>query len=130
MSQQSRNRINVYICAYGHQTVTLDADEGVTPFIIGCDRRNCGLDARSSFYHDSLQDREPTHEWYTPSEAEQRKLDRWTREHVQKGGLILRRIEGKAALQDDQDARHRLLRDPNAPCLCASGKKARKCCER
>ncbi len=36
----STPRINVYECEYGCQTVTVDVDHGVTPFMIGCKGRS------------------------------------------------------------------------------------------
>jgi hypothetical protein len=120
-----RKLINAYECFFGHQTITKDLDEGVTPFIIGCGHSGCGGEARSYMYPDWAQDMTPTYEWYRPSDPELKKLHQWDREHVRKGGLILRRIDtGKP----HPDFKPQSQRDPNAPCLCGSGKKSRKCC--
>ncbi len=40
----------------------------------------------------------PTWEWYRPAAAEIKKLDSVAREHVIKGGLLIRRIEGSRVI--------------------------------
>ena len=45
----SRGKVNVYTCKKGHQTWTIHADDGVTPYNICCHR--CGGDAYSAVYH-------------------------------------------------------------------------------
>lgn len=105
------NKINVYICKDNHQTVTIDRDEGVTPFIIRC--QTCILSAKSSGYKCD-QNQIPILEWikpendkhlreivqaiaeadpmYTmPNEIEQ--LYKLYKDHCDKGSLISRRIE-------------------------------------
>lgn len=93
------DRINVYTCGTcGGFTVTIDVHEGVTPFLLACRASgrpgDCGGMAESSFYPKGPI---PTHipppqwEWYTPSEGEYRRLNRDMREHVDKGGLCIRK---------------------------------------
>lgn len=43
-------KINVYNCCHGHRTVTIDTDDAVTPFMIGCRSPGCSAMAQSSFY--------------------------------------------------------------------------------
>jgi hypothetical protein len=85
-------RLNVYRCSGGDVTTTVDVDEGVTPFMVMCPK--CGRDAQSSFYPKSRpvpeSIPEPSHEWYRPSETETRRMNHAMREHVKKGGLLLR----------------------------------------
>lgn len=87
--------INIYTCPDGHKTVTVYLEEGTTPFIIGCQQRindgkhSCNLEAKSCFYRCS-QDLVPTHEWYKPTDL--KKLNPAEREHVKKGGLLLRKV--------------------------------------
>lgn len=78
--------INVYACGK-HATWTRNADEGTTPFIIRCPA--CGAEAQSQFYR-VPQDAPVSHEWYRPSNLQG--LSPGEREHVQRGGLLLRQI--------------------------------------
>lgn len=85
------NPINVYQCEKcGGETVTIDREEGVTPFMIRC-RANteCGGMMNSTFYMAS-QDLTPKFEWRKPTPVEYEKLDKATRkDHVDRGGLLL-----------------------------------------
>lgn len=100
-------RINVYVCEYNCLTVTVDVDEGVTPFMIKCRRRStkerplnpaltgadgeCKGTARSSFYPKGPKPRhigDPTHEWYKPDSLHG--LSAAEIQHVRQGGLLLR----------------------------------------
>lgn len=84
---QKLPRVNVYSCEFGCIMVTVDVDEGVTPFLIGCRVRSrpdrplnpkltkpngeCAGIAQSSFYPDGpLPKRfgEPQWEWFAPTE--------------------------------------------------------------
>ena len=96
-----KGKINVYRCDNGHDTVTICRDEGVTPFMLGCrwetkenwpKNRPCPLMGRSAFFHDSVQDRTPEWEWFSPTLEEIKKMPPAMREHVAQGGLDLRRI--------------------------------------
>lgn len=105
----SEPRINVYVCEYNCHTVTVDVDDGVTPFMIRCEARSrpdrplrpelcdehgrCKGTARSSFYPKGPKPShiaEPTHEWYSPDEEERATLGPDERSHVEGGGLLLR----------------------------------------
>ena len=93
------NKINIYACGNGHETVTKDLHEGTTPMFIGCPKCSQDLGQSVSSYskwYDVPQDLVPTHEWYAPEEAEKKTLDEQTLEHVNLGGLLLRKI-GTAA---------------------------------
>lgn len=87
--------INVYQCEKcGGETVTVDREEGVTPFMIRCraDAKRGGM--MSSTFYMAPQDLAPTYEWRKPTPAEYKKLDKATRkDHVDRGGLLLYRIE-------------------------------------
>ena len=88
----NRPLINVYTCPKGHDLVTVDMAEGVTPFMVACRRRGCTEMAESGFYMGPLQIRLATHEWYHPLTDEYLTLGEETKEHVKMGGLLLRRI--------------------------------------
>ena len=88
-------RLNIYDCQKeGHETVTIDRDKGVTPFMIGCPVKDCGGFSHSRFYTVS-DDEVPTHEWYIPDQLEKESLSSPTLEHVKKGGLLLREISAE-----------------------------------
>lgn len=86
-------RKNVYVGeACGLHTVTVDRDDGVTPFMITCRADLCRGKARSSFYRVDQRLR-ASHEWYRPDEATVTREERkhpGTREYVAQGGLLLR----------------------------------------
>lgn len=69
MIKQQSARLNAYVCPDKHRTVTIDIDEGVTPFMMGCKFPGCGKMAHSLFYK-VPQDITPEYEWYKPT-AEQ-----------------------------------------------------------
>lgn len=79
---------NVYTCACGKHTKTVNKDGGVTPMLIGCE---CGKLARSHFFKiDGFEGLEASIEFYKPSLSEFAKLDRESMEHVRNGGLLKR----------------------------------------
>lgn len=89
----SKGKKNMYVCqTCGYKIVTVDIDEGVTPFMIGCKRENCDGDMYSFFYRINPL-LEPTYEWYKPNledySEEHREL---MRNHIENGGLDIRKI--------------------------------------
>lgn len=83
---------NEYACAAGHVTVTVDRDDGVTPFTIACPKCDApGTRAQSRFYRVD-QSQEPEYEWYRPESWELRGESRELRQHVKSGGLVLRKV--------------------------------------
>lgn len=92
-----RGKKNIYRCAGCNGTiVTVDRDEGVTPFAIGCRATTgCGGMMESSFYRVD-QDATPEYEWYYMTEAEAATVSRAMRDHHDHGGLALRKIGGEA----------------------------------
>ena len=109
-------RLNVYVCEYNCLTVTVDVDEGVTPFMIGCRSRSrpdrpikeefltkdgfCKGSANSRFYPKVPKPphiKDPEWEWYKPTELEieaeivgnERQRENIL-EHWRRGGLFLR----------------------------------------
>ena len=88
-----KGKKNVYVCRRcGHRTVTIDRDDGVTPFIIACKAVACVGEAQSEMYAVD-QSLVPTHEWYQPTSAELIRMSPAMRKHVRMGGLALREIE-------------------------------------
>jgi hypothetical protein len=101
---------NAYHCETCHgYIVTVDLDDGVTPFMLACrvlgepkDRANtCKGMMQSMFYPEEPWPTEdgygvaiptvPTWEWYKPIGRELAGLDSDSFEHVRKGGLLLRK---------------------------------------
>lgn len=94
-AQGTGKRVNVYTCSAGHETITVDVAEGVTPFFISCRADDCRHYAASGFYTCSQYEK-ATHMFYRPSPEEVARLkldDEWL-EHWKKGGLILKPITG------------------------------------
>lgn len=79
---------NVYVCHCGAAITTLDLEPGVTPFMVKCEA--CGDMMESNFYRVN-QDREHTHEWYRPDNAEYALQKPAVQEHLQQGGLLKRK---------------------------------------
>jgi hypothetical protein len=89
-------RENVYTCqTCGFMLLTVDVAHGTTPFMIECKAKTCC----EGFMHSSMYPtgpkparypKEPSHEWYRPTPEEFHKLADYNREHVAKGGLLLR----------------------------------------
>ncbi len=90
---------NIYTCPKcGGQTVTIDVDEGVTPFMLRCratgQEGDCDGMAQSCWYRVPADSPEPQWEWFKPCGSEYQKLSRQMRDHVDKGGLDIRRKRG------------------------------------
>lgn len=85
-----KGKLNIYVCdvCLGH-TVTRDMDQGVTPFMISCHAtEGCKGDMQSSMYRVFDQRMLHSHEWFRPEITAG--MSAGTRDHVSKGGLILR----------------------------------------
>lgn len=92
MSQRD-NKLNIYVCqACNGHIVTLDVDEGTTPFMIPCKATlGCKGVMRSSMYRVFDQTMAEGWQWYKPTNAEA--VAPPYREHVRMGGLLLRRAD-------------------------------------
>lgn len=89
-----KGKKNVYTCQEcGDAFVTIDRDEGTTPFLTAC-RRGCKALAQSSFYRVD-QSLTPAFEWYRPKPEEVAALSPASRQHVEIGGLLLRPLHTK-----------------------------------
>lgn len=90
-------RENAYRCRdCGGLTVTIDVDDGVTPMFLACRASgregDCPGTAGSMMYPQGPRPAhipEPAWEWFRPRTVQG--LDAETRDHVQRGGLLLRR---------------------------------------
>lgn len=92
MSYQRKK--NIYLCQYcGRGFVSIDIDDGTTPFMTGC--IVCKGTAVSMMYQCPqvvLAEIPAALEWYKPKALEYPSLPQHTRNHVDKGGLISRVI--------------------------------------
>lgn len=84
------NRINVYTCrTCGQSIVTVDLVEGTTSMYLTCQvTERCGGRMISGMYRVD-QTLTPTHEWYKPEKLPR---DMAMRQHVEMGGLLLRKV--------------------------------------
>ena len=86
-------KINIYHCqTCACDTVTIDIDAGVTPFMLDCKKtEGCPGPAYYSFYTVPDPAPKPEWEWFEPRGDELKKLHPAMLEHVKAGGLDLRR---------------------------------------
>lgn len=95
MRRPHLERVNVYVCEKcGGKTTTVDVDHGVTPMFLACrasgDVEGCDGRAVSSMYRPEPPYPPPAWEWYRPSSKAG--LEPAARDHVERGGLLLRKI--------------------------------------
>jgi hypothetical protein len=89
-----KGKKNIYLCRKcGHGFVSIDIDEGVTPFMTNCLRDGCDGWANSLLYPPALvtKDIPAALEWFKPSSLAG--LTSHVKAHVKSGGLISRRTE-------------------------------------
>jgi hypothetical protein len=94
---------NAYKCAKCNEIiVTRHADPGVTPFMLACRAtEGCGGVMESVFYRiPAGMARYADWEWYKPAGKELAKLSRDERDHVRKGGVLIRRCVPKYLERD------------------------------
>lgn len=87
-------RLNRYTCQKcSGEIVTVDRDEGVTPFMLLCRATaDCKGHMYSSFYRGVTGT--PTYEWRKATLTEFQKSSRAMQEHFKMGGLDIHPIEG------------------------------------
>lgn len=92
-----KGKKNVYLCtSCGRGTITLDLDEGTTPFMTSCITEGCDSMMTSCFYkipQEILVRCDHALEWYKPSVVEFTRLNDYQRDHVTKGGLLSRVVK-------------------------------------
>jgi hypothetical protein len=82
-------RLNRYCCEKCHKNIiTIDRDEGATPFMIPCMRTaECPGPMTSRFYQVEEVWGEPTYEWRKPTKKEYKKMSAAMKQHIDQGGL-------------------------------------------
>jgi hypothetical protein len=80
-------RLNKYTCkSCGGEIITIDIDEGTTPFMLLCRvKADCGGHMYSSFYRNVHG--KPTYQWRKPTLTEYRQSSAATKQHYEMGGL-------------------------------------------
>jgi hypothetical protein len=96
-AQMGDRRVNGYHCpSCGRTLIVTHLDEGVTPVFLACRKTaGCTGQSHSLGYPPSPVPAylgEPTHEWYRPGQEQFDSLDPAMREHVERGGLMLREV--------------------------------------
>lgn len=88
-----KGRKNIYTCEEcGGHIVTVDLEEGVTPFMVGCRAtEGCEGMMKSSMYRVFDQTMATDHEWYKPGINQA--LSTGEADHVNNGGLLLRKVQ-------------------------------------
>lgn len=84
---------NAYVCDDLHITVTVDKDEGTTPFAIQCTHPGCEYMAMSRMGRVS-QDKQATHEFYRETDEAAAAAGGYWQDHHNNGGLFMREISG------------------------------------
>ena len=91
-TETRKGKLNIYTCdvCFEH-IVSVDLDEGVSPFMINCQVTDgCKGYMESSIYHVYDQRMRPDIVWYRPTEKEQAKMSQAMRDHITHGGLDMR----------------------------------------
>lgn len=95
-------RMNVWVCeACGTQVLCVDRHPGVTPFMVShhtLGNPDCGGSCQSRFYNGAIAAEvharvgRPSHEWYRPSADQLEAETPYVRDHVLRGGLLVREV--------------------------------------
>lgn len=89
---QSEPRINQYTCrTCGKYIVTIDRDVGVTPAMLNCRATHGCSGIMDSARYRVRPGLKLNYEWYKPENLDG--FDRDMREHIEMGGLVIRKIE-------------------------------------
>ena len=88
----NKYRINQYVCEMcGLGIITVDLEEGVTPFALVCRATNdCEGKMYSRMYEKVKQSLIPEFGWYKPNLAD---VEDFQRPHIEAGGLLLRKFK-------------------------------------
>lgn len=88
-----KGKKNRYVCnCCQGEIVTIDIDGGVTPYLLLCRATPGCRGAMLSQWYQGAESLEPGWEFYHPEPEEYSRLARNYKEHVDKGGLLLREI--------------------------------------
>lgn len=90
-----KGRLNRYTCQKcGQGIVTIDEDEGVTPFMLAC-RATKGCDGimQSSFYRTDESEGAAQFAWRKPSRKEYEASSPGMKQHFDMGGLDIHQIK-------------------------------------
>lgn len=99
-------RKNMYQCdTCGGVIVTVHRQHGVTPMFLNCRATNgCAGSMASAMYAPVPEMFTPTHEWYVPTVDELQQMNREMREHIEQGGLMIRKVTPFRSWRDEMTA--------------------------
>jgi hypothetical protein len=101
---KNTKRVNMYMCRECERPIfTVDKDKGVTPMFLGCRATDgCyGKMVSAGYPPDDWFSLTPIKwEWYKPEELP---TDDHLRDHVERGGLLLRKLPESIAMKDLPD---------------------------
>lgn len=90
----SKGKKNSYTCqGCNGQIITIDVDEGVTPFAIPCRAKEGCKGLMFSAFYRIPQFLPAQYEWFKPTSL--KGYGREMKEHIRKGGLDLRKVAQK-----------------------------------
>lgn len=85
-----KGKRNAYSCLHcGLTIITVDEDEGTTPFMLGCRASGCEGMMQSHFYRGpNVESERPAgYAWRKPSKAEYKRSSKGMKAHFDAGGL-------------------------------------------
>ena len=87
---ENRGGINQYVCdKCGYTITTVNADDGVTPFMMRCHNSATCKGMMHSRGYNVPKNLLPDYEWYKPRSI--MRLTKWEQAHCKQGGLLLRK---------------------------------------
>jgi hypothetical protein len=90
---EAAGKINNYVCREcSGRIVTVNRDDGTTPFRLLCRVRYGCMGLMQSTFYRCDQSEPPTHEWFKPSLKWARRKGPDMLQHVKMGGLALRDV--------------------------------------
>lgn len=87
--------IRLYTCPNGHQHITIISGEGISSSAFLCPAWGCGEWAKKGHF-DGDPDLRPSFQWFNPSAEDREELDEATLRYVDRGGLLIQRIDAAA----------------------------------
>lgn len=100
--QGKKNRYCCEVCK--KSIITIDRDEGVTPFMLPCMRtEGCSGPMTSRFYVVEDVWPEPSYEWRKPTPKQYKKMSSAMKQHIDMGGLEIYPITSQSCLNGDSN---------------------------
>lgn len=105
MTEGFQGKKNRYCCEVCKKSIiTVDRDEGVTPFMLPCMRtEGCKGPMTSRFYQVEDVWPEPVYEWRKPTPKQYKRMSPAMREHIDMGGLEIYPITNVPERETESD---------------------------